>query len=128
MPPFSTRCWRKLSSGAPAAMRRSPAWRRLWQRPACTASKPTASTCSRSSALRRLLPENRTRCLEQLRYRADTVEVLSAGTQTSVGTTRDVWGTGRWVYRPRDRWMTGRCARATVCWAMPGRRCAGDHP
>ncbi len=72
--------------------------------------------------------EPRTRCLEQLRYRADTVEVLSAGTQTSVQTTRDVWGTGRWVYRPRDRWMTGRCAGQPSAGQCRGRRCAGDHP
>jgi urea carboxylase len=56
-----------------------------------------------------------TRCLEGLVYQANTFEVLSAGTQTSVQDYPGASATGQSAYRRRGRWTVARCAWATVC-------------
>ena len=59
-----------------------------------------------------------TRCLEGLRYSANTFEVISAGTQTTV---QDFPGRlGYWAACRRPaRWTAARCAWATPCSATP---------
>jgi urea carboxylase len=96
-------------------------------RRASPASRPTSTTCARSR--RRAL--RRRRALDALprdfAYSSRTVEVLAAGTQTTV---QDWPGRiGYWaVGVPPSGPMDDRVLRLpTACWATPRRGGAGDH-